>query len=160
MKTRGYLKKEEVQLPAKKVTENGPVPIIECPEEIPCNPCRENCPAGAIEMERINGIPEVDYDKCSGCGICLEVCPGLAIFTVDRSPEEGAELTLPYEFPLPEVGETVSALNRRGETLTKVPVKAAKNKKESAGDTPSVTVHVPEEHVNEVRNIRRKDEQR
>ncbi len=39
-----------------------------------CSVCSERCPEpGAIITER--GIPRVDADACTGCGICLDVCP-------------------------------------------------------------------------------------
>lgn len=39
-----------------------------------CSVCVERCPvAGAIRSER--GLPMVQPDLCTGCGICHEVCP-------------------------------------------------------------------------------------
>lgn len=129
--------------------------MIECPQEIPCDPCQANCPAGAIDLEDINGTPTVDFEKCTGCSVCVESCPGLAIFTVDCSSEKGCTVTIPYEFDLPEVGEEVIGLNRKGEEISRVTVTSLKTKGDSAFDTPTVTVQVQEEHVNELRNIRR-----
>lgn len=39
------------------------------------------CTDGAVNMENRNGqlFPLVDADKCTDCGICLEVCPGIDI---------------------------------------------------------------------------------
>ncbi len=36
-------------------------------------PCAEICPEDAIE-KRTDGIVIMDYEKCSGCGACIEVC--------------------------------------------------------------------------------------
>lgn len=36
--------------------------------------CEEVCPFDAIHM-RINGLPVVDREKCTGCGICVRECP-------------------------------------------------------------------------------------
>ncbi|MDM8542435.1 4Fe-4S dicluster domain-containing protein [Desulfococcaceae bacterium HSG9] len=36
-------------------------------------PCVEICPEDAIE-KRTDGIVIMDYEKCSGCGACIEVC--------------------------------------------------------------------------------------
>ncbi|MBS3787044.1 4Fe-4S dicluster domain-containing protein [Candidatus Bipolaricaulota bacterium] len=154
-RTRGYLRPEDVDLPSQEELAEGPVPIIECPQRIPCDPCGENCPAGAIKMNDINGIPEVDSRNCTGCSLCVAHCPGLAIFTIDCSPEKGCEITIPYEFDLPETGEEVEALNRKGEKITTSVVKSVKSKEDSAGDTSTVTIKIPEEHINEVRNIGR-----
>ncbi len=152
---RGYLRPEEVRFPSEEKLSRGPVPVIECPERIPCDPCRENCPAGAIEMEGMNEVPRVDYDRCTGCGLCLQSCPGLAIFILDCSPRTSCHITLPYEFPLPDVGEEVLCLDRKGEKVTRGTITGLTRKDESTGDTPTVTVQVPREHVHEVRNIRR-----
>ena len=155
--TAGFMLPEEVSLPPEERLTEGPVAVIECPQEIPCDPCRENCPTGAITMEGINGIPEVDHEKCTGCSICVESCPGLAIFTVDASPEQGCRITLPYEFGLPEIGEDVIGLNRKGKEVTRATVEDIKTKDQSAADTPTVTVKLPEKYINEVRNIRRSE---
>ena len=57
-----------------------PKAIIECYQEIPCNPCSTSCPVGAITIgEDINQIPIIDFDRCTGCGMCVYSCPGLAI---------------------------------------------------------------------------------
>lgn len=153
--SKGYLPSERVKHPSRERLSKGPVAVIECPQRIPCDPCEESCPVGAIYMEDINDVPTVDTEKCTGCSICVENCPGLAIFTLDCSMEGGCEVTLPYEFGLPDVGEEVIALNRKGEKVTKARVKAVKTKENSSGETSTVTVEVPEDYVDEVRNIRR-----
>ena len=40
---------------------------------IKCGMCVRKCPEHCIEL--INGIPAVDYDKCTSCKACIEVCP-------------------------------------------------------------------------------------
>lgn len=40
---------------------------------IGCMKCQKNCEAGAITIE--NNVASVDYDKCTGCGKCVEGCP-------------------------------------------------------------------------------------
>ncbi len=149
------MKPDEVSLPSRQRLASGPAAIIECPQKIPCDPCQANCPAGAIELEGINDTPEVDFDECTGCSVCVESCPGLAIFTIDCSPEEGCRVTLPYEFDQPEIGEKVPGLNRKGEEITEVTVENLKTKEESTYDTPTVTVQVSEKYINKLRNIRR-----
>jgi len=151
----GYMEVQTVPLPDEERIESGPVAVIECPQEIPCDPCSENCPVGAIELDEINQSPRVDGDRCTGCSVCVESCPGLAIFVVDCSPEESCRITLPFEFELPEAGEEVDGLNRKGEEVTSAIVESVKSKEQSTYDTSTVTVLVGEEHVHEVRNIRR-----
>lgn len=154
-KSEGYLDPEDVEFPPKKEVESGSVAVIECPQRIPCDPCSQNCPVGAIKMDDINGLPTIDYEKCTGCAICVEHCPGLAIFTIDCSPSGGCDITIPYEFELPEVGEAVVGLNRKGEEVTEAKVAGVKPRDKSVGDTSTVTVNLPEKYVNIVRNIRR-----
>lgn len=156
-RSKGYLDAKTVPVPPDERIESGPVAVIECPQEIPCDPCSENCPVGAIELDEINQSPRVDGDRCTGCSVCVETCPGLAIFVVDCSPDEGCRITLPFEFELPEAGEEVAGLNRKGEEVTSGIVESVKPKDQSTYDTSTVTVRVEEEYIHEVRNIRRSE---
>ena len=55
-------------------------------------------PKGAITIDDgINGIPEIEVDKCIGCGICVAKCPGLAIMMADGSQGDKIHFTIPYE---------------------------------------------------------------
>ena len=52
-----------------------------------CRTCHERCPVpGAIEMD--HGVPMVVAANCTGCRICLDVCPAPtnAILMVRRRP--------------------------------------------------------------------------
>ncbi|HHW17551.1 MAG TPA: 4Fe-4S binding protein [Firmicutes bacterium] len=103
--------------PPRERREKGPCVMIECFQRIPCDPCHYSCRFGAIkEFEDINDVPEVDWDKCTGCGMCIAACPGLAIFVVDESiGNEECRIAMPYEFvPLPEKGERVRLFDRAG----------------------------------------------
>lgn len=156
---RGFLRPEDVELPDEEEGGNNAIAIIECPQEIPCNPCEENCPAGAIKMEDLNAIPKIDIEECTGCSICVQQCPGLAVFMIKYKEDDKCEITIPYEFKLPEVGEEVEALNRKGKKVGKGKVVDTLSREKSVGDTPTVTVEVPREFVNMVRSIRRKSDE-
>lgn len=95
----------------------GPCAMVECFQRIPCDPCAYSCRFGAFkEFEDINDLPAVDWDKCTGCGLCVAACPGLAIFVIDESiGDDKCRIAMPYEFsPLPEAGQEVSLLDREG----------------------------------------------
>ena len=48
---------------------------------VSCEICRAACSADAIQMNYKTGqfLPYVDSEKCTGCGNCLHVCPGIDI---------------------------------------------------------------------------------
>lgn len=104
----------------KKEVLSRPKAIIECYQEIPCNPCSTSCPFDAIYIgEDINQVPILDFDKCTGCSSCISACPGLAIMVV-MIKDGKAYFKIPYELlPLPKVGEKWLAVNRLGEVLDK-----------------------------------------
>lgn len=96
-------------------------PVIECFQPIPCNPCETSCPTGAIVVgDNINNPPKIDYEKCTGCGICAISCPGLAIFMIQEDYKGNKSLIgVPYEFlPLPQKGDVVLALDRDGNIVS------------------------------------------
>ena len=149
----GVAEIEDIRLPTKEQLQKG-VAIIECIQEIPCNPCVDACPFNAISMENINALPIVDFEKCVGCGKCIEVCPGLAIFVV-RVKGEKATVMLPYEFiPLPKEGQMVKAINREGKEICEAVVKKVRK-----GKTPVVTIELPAEYAMEARHIKVKAEE-
>ena len=134
----------------------GPVAVVECYKEIPCNPCQTACKFDAIRVgEDINNIPSLNSDNCTGCAICLSKCPGLAIMVVDGSKSETTvQIKIPYEFlPLPAPGDVVKGLNREGKYITDVKVINVLNPK-SFDRTPVVTIESDREFLYELRNIR------
>ncbi|HKL09525.1 MAG TPA: 4Fe-4S binding protein [Bacteroidales bacterium] len=44
-----------------------------CPQNHPC-PSTGICPVGAITQKSPFSAPEINYSKCTGCGICLRSC--------------------------------------------------------------------------------------
>ena len=148
----GILTDEQLQELAPALT--GKIAIVECVEDIPCDPCVTACPTEALVMDSLVGKPELIPEKCEGCGSCIAECPGLAIFVVDFDySREEAVVMLPYEFvPLPEKGEKVDLLDREGEKCgegTILRVRPHKNK------TTVLSVVVPRTLAMQVRNVRR-----
>jgi formate hydrogenlyase subunit 6/NADH:ubiquinone oxidoreductase subunit I len=50
--------------------------------DVSCQLCRDACDAGAIRFSYASGrvpLPLVDFDRCTGCGECVPVCPVNAI---------------------------------------------------------------------------------
>lgn len=154
----GVPTKEQVReiFPDEERINEGPVAVIECYKEIPCNPCETACKFDAIHVgENINTRPEVTEPNCIGCGICLSKCPGLAIMLVDGSKSEDyVHITIPYEFiPLPQKGDIIEGLDRSGEFLEKVEVLNVINPK-SYDRTPLVKLKVSRKYMYDFRNIR------
>lgn len=133
---------------------NGYV-VIECPQRIPCNPCGTVCPTGAVlPFTDINDVPLLDYSKCTGCALCVAKCPGLACFVIDLTyGDEEAVIKLPYELlPVPEKGEKVACLNRRGEQVAEGTVSAVMK---PLGDrTKVISIIIPKKLAGEIRAIR------
>ena len=150
----------EKVIPDKKRLAQGPVVIIECFQKIPCDPCAISCKLGAIKpFKDINDLPQVDFDKCTGCGICISSCPGLAIFVIDMNySDEKSLVKLPHEMlPLPEKGEDVYALDRAGSILGKVKViKVLKIKNK----TNIISIEVPKSMAMKVRSVKVEDRNR
>lgn len=65
-------------------TEKGAVTRKKCTHGcIGCKKCEKECPAGAITV--VNNLSQIDYDKCTNCGHCVEVCPTKCIMKGDFS---------------------------------------------------------------------------
>jgi Fe-S-cluster-containing hydrogenase component 2 len=145
----GILSTKDILVPSKKQLEKG-VAILECVQEIPCNPCVDSCPVHAISMRDINAPPLNDFEKCIGCSKCVGVCPGLAIFVVKLKGDK-AWVTLPYEFiSMPKVGDSVQALDRTGTVRGNAFVK----KIVKHGKTMVVTIEIESSLAMDIRNIK------
>ena len=154
----GFLDLEEVMdipgFPGIEVLNNKKCVVIECKQNIPCNPCESACPHHAISIGNpITNLPVVDPEKCIGCGLCVAQCPGQACFLVDMSHEEYDTVTLPYEYyPLPEKDQEVYGLSRDGKYVIKaVVVRIVLTKKNDR--TAVIEVKVPKGYGMKVRNI-------
>lgn len=162
LRKRGYISSEIAAAakgaPPREMLAAGPKAVIECYEEIPCNPCVEVCPHGAIRIEgEITGLPVLIAEKCDGCSLCLPACPGMAIFLVDlSSPGTKGIVKLPYEFkPQPSKGGRVIAMDRSGRELGEAVVAGVQNPKKF-DRTPIVALEVDKELAMEVRHFRLK----
>ena len=143
-------------LPPKERLAAGPVVMVECIENIPCNPCAYACPRKAISIEgELTDTPKVDFFKCNGCTLCISKCPGLAIFVVNREySKTAATVAMPYELlPRPEVGKRVACLDRAGRTVCSGKVVKVLDT-QALNRCAVVTVAVPRRFWNTVRGIR------
>lgn len=161
LKTTGAPTLEELYkspaFPTYEQLRKGPIAIIECIEEIPCNPCEASCLKGAITIgESITNLPKIDFEKCIACGMCVSACPGLAIYIKDYTySDTNALLSFPYEYyPLPNEGDIVDAVDRHGKFVCNAKVIKVRNPK-SNDHTAVVTIEYPKEYFEEAINIKR-----
>ena len=154
----GYMTEEELsKFPAASYQKAGIHPVIECTQNIPCNPCQDACHFGCIKVgENITRLPAIDEEKkCTGCGLCVASCSGQAIFLVDETYEEGfASVTFPYEFlPMPKIGDKGKALDRQGKSVCDAEIVGIK-KTPIMDKTAVVTMKVPLEYMHAARFYR------
>ncbi|UCB45226.1 MAG: 4Fe-4S binding protein [Spirochaetota bacterium] len=145
--------------PSVERAAKGPVAVIECAEEFPCDPCEYSCAYGAIIVgQPIINLPCLDEDSCTGCGKCIAQCPGFAIFVMNLNySKKEATVSFPYEFlPTYKAGEVVNAVNRSGKVITKGKVVDVKNLT-NQDRTVVITIAVPKEFGWDVRGIERKE---
>jgi len=127
--------------------------VLECFERIPCNPCEVACRFGAIVVgDDINALPQFHEEKCTGCGTCLEACPGLAVFMIEEAESE-VLVGMPYEFlDVPREGDAARVLDRSGNYLCQGMVRRVQKPRRNSG-TYTVYVAVPREHQNDARGL-------
>ena len=132
----------------------NPKAIIECYEEIPCNPCATSCPFDAIHIgQNINTIPKLDVDLCTGRGICVTSCPGLAIM-VAQVKDDKAIFKVAYEFnPKPLKGDVVKGVNRYGVEICDCEVLSVRLNK-NQDHTALIEVSAPIELIHDFASIK------
>ncbi|PKK93852.1 MAG: 4Fe-4S ferredoxin [Tenericutes bacterium HGW-Tenericutes-6] len=135
-----------------------PKAVLECYEDIPCNPCATSCPFQAIDIgANINKQPKLNPDLCTGCGLCVPSCPGLAIVIAQLKGEE-AYFKIPYEFhPFPEKHDVWDGVNRKGEVICDAKIEHVLVSK-SNDHTAIITVSVPKAYLYEFITIRGRHE--
>ena len=151
---KGFVAESEIERFPGVVHKVGVHPVMECTQNIPCNPCQDACTKGCISIgDNITCLPfVVDESKCVNCGMCVASCSGQAIFLVDEDCGDGtATVTLPYEFyPLPEVGDKGYGLGRDGKKLCEAEIVSVKDVK-AFDHTNLLTIRVPKEYAMKAR---------
>ena len=150
----GYVSDDEIERYPGVTHKVGVHPVMECSQNIPCNPCQDACKKGCISIgSNITSLPiVVDGSECINCGMCVASCSGQAIFLVDEDCGDGtATVTLPYEFlPLPEAGTKGKGLGRDGKAICDAEVVAVKSNK-AFDKTNLLTIRVPKEYAMKAR---------
>ena len=150
----GYVSDDEIERYPGVTHKVGVHPVMECTQNIPCNPCQDACKKGCISIgSNITSLPiVVDGSECINCGMCVASCSGQAIFLVDEDCGDGtATVTLPYEFlPLPEAGTKGKGLGRDGKAICDAEVVAVKSNK-TFDKTNLLTIRVPKEYAMKAR---------
>src|SRR6056297_946419 len=104
---------DEPQMPSKERMQERPFVVLDCLHGFACNPCAFVCPFGAITKSSTSTVPQIDYNKCTGCMQCVYQCPGLAIFGYNYKKNW---LFLPIEVEAQEKTE-VYLVDNNGEKL-------------------------------------------
>ena len=151
---KGFVSDEEITRFPGFTHKSGVHPVMECTQNIPCNPCQDACPKGIITVgEHITTLPHYseNANDCINCGMCVASCPGQAIFLVDEDVDGQSEVTFPYEFlPVPEEGAKGKGLSREGRPICDATVVRVRSSK-AFDSTNLVTIRVPKEYAGKAR---------
>lgn len=154
---KGYVADDEIERYPGVTHKVGIHPVMECTQNIPCNPCQDACPKKCISIgDNITSLPiVVPESECINCGMCVASCSGQAIFLVDEDCGDGtATVTLPYEFlPLPKEGAKGIALGRNGKKVCDAEVVNVRSAK-AFDKTNLLTMRVPKEYAMKARFFR------
>ena len=159
---KGFVGDDEIERFPGVTHRKGIHPVIECTQNIPCNPCQDACGKKCISIgDNITSLPiAVAGSECVNCGMCVASCSGQAIFLVDEDCGDGsATVTLPYEFlPLPSEGTRGIALGRNGQEVCEATVVSVKSLK-TFDKTNLLTIRVPKEYAMKARFFKAKTEE-
>ena len=151
---KGYVSDDEIERFPGVTHKKGVHPVIECTQNIPCNPCQDACVKKCISIgDNITSLPIVTEEgDCIKCGMSIASCSVQAIFLVDEDCGDGtATVTLPYEFlPLPCEGSKGIALGRDGSKVCEATVVSVKSAK-AFDKTHLLTMRVPKEFAMKAR---------
>ncbi len=152
---KGYMTEAELKaFPAAQNSAPGIHPVIECTQNIPCNPCQDACKFDCIKVGAdIVKLPEINTEsKCTGCGMCVASCSGQAIFLINEDYEPGyATVSLPYEIlPLPKKGDKGKALGRDGSPVCDAEIVSVRSAP-AMDKTQILTMKIPLEYVHAAR---------
>jgi len=141
--------------PTDERRQKGAYVVIECPEKIPCDPCVDACTQGAISIPgSMIELPQVDYEKCTGCLLCIAKCPGLAIFVIDETPEDHSIVYIPYELlPRPKKGDIAIGLDHEGKERCEIKITKVLDSRKF-DRCAVIGFSVPKDLVNDVRFIK------
>lgn len=81
----------------------GRAAVTACPGQDKCGMCEAACGFGAIKKP--GRVPEIDHEKCVGCGACVKACPRMNMRLADGSKgEDICEVTV--KCPAADLPET------------------------------------------------------
>jgi NADPH-dependent 2,4-dienoyl-CoA reductase/sulfur reductase-like enzyme/NAD-dependent dihydropyrimidine dehydrogenase PreA subunit/bacterioferritin-associated ferredoxin len=130
-------------------------PLLRCVQEIPCDPCVDSCGRHCIKLggSTIMGLPTYTENQgaCTGCGMCVMVCPGLAITLLypNHDPSrKTVKLTMAYELDPDgiKIGDEVEGTDFDGKAVCKVKILDIRKRPKVDTGRCLVSVEVPWEH--------------
>lgn len=127
--------------------------LVDCPQEIPCDPCVKACSTGAISMdEGMCGKPRITEGQCNGCLSCLEVCPVSCIYLMEKREGETLMTLALDRLPRLSKGDEVILKDGNGKDLGRGRVIKSRAAQKDKG-LRILTLKVPAEVAGSVRTV-------